>query len=290
MSEVIREDRQTPERPVRTHHFISGLPRSGSTLLSAILRQNPKIHAGMTSPLCGLLNNLVSAVSTGTELGAMVSHAQRARLARGLFDSYYADLPEDCEAVFDTNRAWTAHLSTLVELFPDCKVLCCVRHVSWVMDSIERQFQASTLENTRLFPNAAERSTLFTRTETLAKPTGLVGFAWSALQAAVHGLHADRLLLIDYDLLVRQPADVIALVYEFLEMPPYQHDFDHVEYDAPEFDAYLGVEGLHKVHGKVAPRPRKSLLPPELFEKYENWNFSHTLKGSPARIIAARPA
>ena len=32
-------------------HFISGLPRSGSTLLAAILRQNPRFHAGMTSPV-----------------------------------------------------------------------------------------------------------------------------------------------------------------------------------------------------------------------------------------------
>ncbi|MGA8585530.1 MAG: sulfotransferase [Roseiarcus sp.] len=31
-------------------HFISGLPRSGSTLLAALLRQNPRISAGMSSP------------------------------------------------------------------------------------------------------------------------------------------------------------------------------------------------------------------------------------------------
>jgi sulfotransferase len=28
-------------------HFISGLPRSGSTLLAGILRQNPQFHAAM---------------------------------------------------------------------------------------------------------------------------------------------------------------------------------------------------------------------------------------------------
>jgi hypothetical protein len=30
-------------------HFISGLPRSGSTLLAAILRQNPHFHATISS-------------------------------------------------------------------------------------------------------------------------------------------------------------------------------------------------------------------------------------------------
>jgi sulfotransferase len=34
-------------------HFISGLPRSGSTLLAAILRQN-RFHAGMSSPVASL--------------------------------------------------------------------------------------------------------------------------------------------------------------------------------------------------------------------------------------------
>ena len=32
-------------------HFISGLPRSGSTLLAGILRQNPRFHAAMTGPV-----------------------------------------------------------------------------------------------------------------------------------------------------------------------------------------------------------------------------------------------
>ncbi|WP_332958084.1 hypothetical protein [Microcoleus sp. AR_TQ3_B6] len=34
-------------------HFISGLARSGSTLLSAILRPNPRFHSVMTSPVGG---------------------------------------------------------------------------------------------------------------------------------------------------------------------------------------------------------------------------------------------
>jgi len=38
-------------KPPERLHFISGLPRSGSTLLSAILRQNPRFYAGMTSPV-----------------------------------------------------------------------------------------------------------------------------------------------------------------------------------------------------------------------------------------------
>ncbi|MEG4005469.1 sulfotransferase [Microcoleus sp. Pol11C1] len=34
-------------------YFISGLPRSGSTLLAALLRQNPRFYSAMTSPVGG---------------------------------------------------------------------------------------------------------------------------------------------------------------------------------------------------------------------------------------------
>ncbi|WP_284246122.1 sulfotransferase [Thalassotalea insulae] len=39
------------------YHFISGLPRSGSTLLAGILRQHPHFYAAMSSPIGALINS-----------------------------------------------------------------------------------------------------------------------------------------------------------------------------------------------------------------------------------------
>ena len=76
---------------VTIYHFISGLPRSGSTLMGAILRQNPRFHAGMSSPIASLFEGIISQVSAGGEISTMVDQAQRGRLLRGLFDSFYAE-------------------------------------------------------------------------------------------------------------------------------------------------------------------------------------------------------
>jgi|GEM_PF-61517 len=283
--------RTSSDASAKSFNFISGLPRSGSTLLAAILRQNPKFHAGMTSPVGGLFSNMLASVSAGSEMASLVSTPQRKRLTKGLFDSYYADLPAEIEMVFDTNRSWTANLAAVGELFPDAKVICCVRDMAWVMDSMERQFQSNAFENTRLFASHNERSTVFTRSEALANRNGLVGYAWSALQEATYGANADRLLLVDYDLLVARPAEVIGLVYDFIGEPAFKHDFDNVVYDAPAFDDQLGVSGLHKVHKKVEPRPRSTILPPELFSQYSQLNFWQTLQGSRAKIISqSKPA
>lgn len=80
--------------------------------------------------------------------------------------------------IFDTNRAWTSQLPALMELFPNAKLICCVRDVSWIMDSLERRFRSSNFENTKLFNSPSERATVYTRVETLAHPNRLVGFAY----------------------------------------------------------------------------------------------------------------
>ncbi len=268
-------------------HFISGLPRSGSTLTSALLRQNPRFHAGISSPVAGLMEGIISNVSAGTEMASMVNGEQRARILRGLFESYYAGLEE--EVVFDTNRAWTAQLPALMKLFPESKLICLVRNVSWIMDSMERQFRENAFEHTRLFNNPSERSSVYTRLEALAHADRLVGFPWHALREACYSEFADRLVLVDYDLLTARPADVMELLYQFLGEEPFEHNFEQVDFDSPVFDRQLGLDGLHRVHRKVAPRPRKTILPPDLFERYAKMDFWHHLPDSPAFRIVAEP-
>ena len=239
----------------------------------------------MSSPIAGLFDGMIAQVSAGTELSTTVTHAQRARLLRGLFESYYAD--QDEQVIFDTNRAWTAKLPALMEVFPDAKVICLVRDLSWIMDSMERQFRQNAFEHTRLFNNPAERSTVYTRVEALAGANRLVGFPWHALREACYSEFADRIVIVEYDLIANRPAEVFRLLYEFLGEEEFEHDFSNVVYDAPDFDAQLGLDGLHRVHPNVAPRPRATILPPDLFERYGKLSFWRNLPNSRAfRIVA----
>lgn len=269
-------------------HFISGLPRSGSTLLAALLRQNPRFHAGMTSPVGSLFSSMLGQFSAGSEFGPTIDREQRQRLLQGLFHSYYAD-QADKAVVFDTNRMWSAKLPALLDLFPSSKVIACVRNVAWVMDSLERLYRANPYENTRLFNDDAERNTVYSRVETLGQRNRLVGYAWSALKEAYYGEQAGSLLIVDYDLLVQAPEKVLRLVYQFIEAPWFEHDFDNVSYDAPEFDQALGLAGLHRVRPKVAAQNRRTILPPDLFEQYSSLSFWHDGAGSAAHAIRARP-
>ena len=114
-------------------HFISGLPRSGSTLLAALLRQNPALHANITSPLGSLVGTVLVDMSQGNETSVFIDDSQRVTLLRGLFDGYYHAI-HPTKTVFDTNRGWTIRLNLLATLFPEAKMVCCVRHIPWILE------------------------------------------------------------------------------------------------------------------------------------------------------------
>jgi sulfotransferase len=252
-------------------HFISGLPRSGSTLLGAILRQNPRFHAGMTSPVGSLFMTVQGAMSRRNEGAVFIDEEQKRELLKGLFTNYYfRHHPK--QLVFDTNRAWCSKLPTLVRLFPEAKVICCVRHVPWIMDSIERLIRENAFELSGIF-GYEPTNTVYTRVARLASSDGLVGFALDALREAFWGEHAGRLILVGYEALARQPQDTLRQLYRFLEEPWFEHDFDNVEYAADEFDLALGTPKLHTVRRQVGWVERVSVLPPELFNRFANDAF-----------------
>jgi sulfotransferase len=252
-------------------HFISGLPRSGSTLFSAILRQNPRFHAMMTSPVGAIYLAVLGAVSRKNESAVFIEPDQKRELLSGVFRNYYHAIGAE-KVVFDTNRIWCSKMPALTRLFPQAKVIACVRHVPWIMDSIERLERRNAFDLSGIFGFDAG-STVYTRVGRLAGSDGLVGHAIDCLREAFYGGYADRLILVTYEALTRAPAATMKILYDFIGEAPFEHDFDNVEYAADDFDAGLGSPGLHTVRRQVEFIERPSILPPELFARYENDAF-----------------
>lgn len=253
------------------HHFISGLPRSGSTLLAAILRQNPRFAAEMSSPVGGLFTTLLSEMSAKNEGAMFIEDGQRQRILKGLFDNYYAE--HEAEVVFDTNRMWCSKLPPLKYLFPEARVIACVRHLSWIIDSIERLIQKNAFQPSSIFGYQGG-GTVYTRANGVAGSDGMVGFALDALKQAVYGGDApERLMLVRYESLTRNPEATLAAIYDFLGETAFAHDFEHVEYDDRGFDAKAGTPGLHAVRSKIEASERQTILPPDLFQRFANDAF-----------------
>ena len=247
-------------------HFISGLPRSGSTLLAAILRQNPRFHAGMTSPVGSMYMALEQAMSRRNEAAVFIGDAQRRAVLKGLFTNYYEAI-HPWQVVFDTNRVWCTKLPALAQLYPGARVICCVRNIAWIMDSIERLVRRNAFELSGMF-GFESGGTVYTRLTRLAVSDGLVGFALDALREAFFGDEADRLILVEYQALTRAPRATLAHLYALLGEPEFAHDFENVDYAADGFDGPLGTPGLHTVRRRVEFLERETVLPPDLFARF----------------------
>lgn len=252
-------------------HFISGLPRSGSTLLAGILRQNPRFHAGMTSPVGSMYMALETAMSRRNETAVFIDDAQRRKVLKGLFSNYYNDIHPH-KLVFDTNRAWSTKLPALVQLFPAAHFICCVRNIAWIMDSVERLVRRNAFELSGMF-GFESGGTVYSRVGQLASSGGLVGYALDGLREAYFSEQSSRLILVEYQALTRAPDDTMRHLYAMLNEPFFQHDFDNVDYEAEDFDSALGARGLHTVKRKVEWIERASVLPPGLFDRFANDMF-----------------
>jgi len=258
--------------PPQTFHFISGLPRAGTTLLAAILNQNPRFRAGMTSPLADIMGVVMAEASSKNDFSFDVSDEQRVALLRGLVENFYS-VEAGPAVVFDTSRLWCSRMRLLDTLFPGVKVIACVRQLAWVLDSMERLVQKQPVSVSKIF-RFDTNTTVYSRVEALTDPRGMVGFAYQATKEAFYGPYAkNHLLMLTYESLVRDPASAMRAVYQFLGEPWYEHDFDHIDYHADEFDARVGMPGLHSVRPKVELVERQPILPREIFGRFANEAF-----------------
>jgi len=237
----------------------------------------------MSSPVAPLINASLEQIGAGGEFYSFFDKHKRKTLTKAILNAYYEDSLSDI--IFDTNRIWTARMHQLVELYDDFKVICLVRDPAWIMDSFEKIYRKNPFNYSKMF-SAANRLTVYSRCESLLN--GVVGSALTALKEGFYGPFSNQLLLVDYELLCRFPSKTLKLIYQFIDEEYHEHDFDNVEFSQDEFDYNLGVSGLHKVAKKVEFKKRRSILPPDLFQKYSEMAFWKDSSASSANYIGSK--
>lgn len=250
--------------------FISGLPRSGSTLLSAILRQNPEFYADISSPVQAIVASTIHVLTKG-ESNYLIDEDRRKGILRSLFNAYYETVGP--RTVFDTNRGWTAKTSLLKTLFPQTKIICCVRDIPWILDSFERVVAKNALWGASLTDDEANQ-TVTTRCDALmdVKKEGQVIKPCFFLEEGLL-LNPDMIMLVEYETLCKQPENVMRELYSFIGKPYFAHDFKNVEYDNETYDKTINLKGLHTVRKQVTWEERPSILPQSVWDRYSGGEF-----------------
>lgn len=235
-------------------NIITGLPRSGSTLLCNIFNQNPKFHASSTSCLPVLFADLISTWSVQIEVKNDLTRDRKGtearlnRTLRALCDAWY-DNANGQRVIFDKSRGWMHHLPALRQVFPKCKVIILVRELRDVFASIEKQHLKNPILDEAKTPAG---KTQFGRADHFFSPQELIGHPLQGIKDML-----DRKLdvfVLKYEDLARHPKDVMVALYNYLGEPYYaKHKFKDVRDTSTDPDGYYLFKYPHEGKGDVKP-------------------------------------
>jgi len=240
-----------------TLHFVSGLPRAGSTLLCNILCQNPRIHATNTSGCLDIVWNMRNHWDTLIEHQAHPEPEAKLRCMRATLQAYHADIEKPI--VFDKGRCWVAYIELIQALLDrNPKILVPVRDLRDVIASFEKLYR-STIATNRVAMDAAnyfDFQTVAGRCDVWVRKDNPIGLAFNRIQDAVQRGFRDCLHFVEYEQLTCFPKETMQAIYDFIEEPGFEHNFDNVEQVTWEDDRVHGFgAGLHDIRPKVAPQP-----------------------------------
>jgi len=231
---------------MKTLYYIAGLPRSGATMLAYLLRQNPQIHTEPVSSLSSIFSSIHASWDSFEMNKEHVNDSAKVGVLQGILEGYFKHV--DRPIVFDKDRAWITKIS-LLEAVTGCRVkmLCPVRNPAEILSSFEKIRRENPLAFVLPDQSLRESSTIAARAYYYASPNGPMGLAHAGIKDAVTSGYLDRLLFIDYSRFCNSPKSQMKRIYEFFELPEFQHDFKKIEQVEQFNDLAAGLPNLHRI-------------------------------------------
>lgn len=263
----------------KTFYFMAGLPRSGSTLLSSILNQNPRFYSGPSSPVLGAMF-AVEQNFMGNELYHGYPKPDQVREIIGSIPHhFYSDVQKP--VVFDKNRAWTARVPYIEGYIgQQAKILVPVRRIDEILTSILTMIHRNPFQEGQPRINFVDEQLIKTdipindlnRCMYLLNDGGIVYESLNAIMMGFQQNVSDKMHFVDYNDLVDNPEKIMEDIYDFLGEEFYDHDFGSISNIHREDDLITyGLSDMHQVRSEVkkTSSPPASILPEEILDLYE---------------------
>jgi sulfotransferase len=264
---------------MREIFYVSGLPRSGSTLLMNTMAQNTDVFCTPTSGLHQLLHDIKLSWNNIIEHKADKQAGDGENLKRVLNTVLHNYHNTDKSLVIDKCRGWGNSIEMIETITgKKAKIIAPVRDLKEVLASFEALYRKGIYK----FPAPGPMPQCINtegRMQHWGSLNGEVGIAYNILRDAFHRGLGDRFLLIDYDFFTREPEKTMNTVWDFLEVPRYKHDFNNIKNQTPEDDRVYNYVDLHTIREKITPSKLKAMeiLGPDLCkitDGYEFWKQS----------------
>lgn len=252
--------------------FLSGIARSGSTLLGSILNQNPDIYVSPTSPLMDLFCLTEEACVKLDKQYTYDKNTVVNNLYKSLAPTFYQHI--DQPYIIDKHRGWPRNVEQIKQFITNNpKIICTYRPVAENICSFLKLVEAdpdnsvdADLRNVGLSLTTYNRAMMIWHNYSKNPYTSLkIGLEY----------YRQHLLIVNYNDIVDDTENQINRIYNFLEIPKFDHTYDNITNTCAEVkDTEWGFKGLHVIRNtisKTSSDPRK-VLGRDLFEFFENFD------------------
>lgn len=253
---------------MKIHHFLTGLPRSGSTVLASIINQNPEVYVTPTSPMLNVSVAMQTAWRNDPTVKANYYEEQARNLTKAILPAYWQHRPES--TIIDKGRGWAKNVPTASALFGyPIKLISVERDLPSIMAS-----WLTLLHNNP--NNFAERNVRMKGF--IANDENLMAEMWfNMVKDCMEGKMQlrteakDQFIVVNYDDLIANPNRELLKITEFLNLPKWEYQFDNIINDTNDDDLVAwGLNGLHTIRPKLEKisKTPKEILGDNLYQRF----------------------
>jgi len=265
----------------KTNHFLSGFPRSGNTVLSCILNQNPEIYS---SPLSTLLEHMWQShlLLKNGQISKVIKedYKRSKKLILNMPYIYYKDVEKNI--IFDRSKFWANPDNILLikeYITKNPKIIFTTRPVIEMMTSFISVLKDGIISDMN--------NSDFAQNKDLSINDNLADFLYSehsifgrhlrwAFQSIDNSDNAGIIHIVKYEDLLNTPQETMNKIYEFLEIKSFQHNFKNIKKIEKYDESVLGIpKDLHNIR-KVLGRSNlkvEDYLTPKTIEKYKDVRY-----------------
>ena len=267
--------------------FMAGMQRSGATILSAILNQNKDMLVTPASPLFRMMSTQIQSYN---ELENKDYNRDVAidNVIKNIPHNFYAD--KQVKYIIDKNLNWTSPFGAEIifkYITQNVKFICPVRDVLDIMTSFDSIINASPdsklniMDEQVLAHTFPDKPLADRRADFLMRHDKDIALTLEFMKHATLPQFRHLFHFVEYDDFINNPEQEINKIYDFLEIPKYNHEYQNItDSSGISRESLTGIKDLHKIRPqvqKLSKRPQDVLLP-ETIKKYSGLEFWRELR------------
>jgi len=252
--------------------FLAGFPRSGNTLLTSILNQNPDIGCTPNSITLEIYKDIFLIKQKDVFIN-YPDHGSLDNVLDVVYSAYYKDW--NFKYIIDRGPAGTTgNLMLLKKHFKqEIKIIFLVRPLLEVL--------ASWITWTNKTPDSFIRKSAKNPTGAchyLMKDDGQIMKEMRCMQNLLKPENKHHVHFIDYKEIVEKPVATMKGIYKFLNIPPFKHRFtnlEQVKVNGLGYDDTIMGKDMHTIKTKrlIKSKTDVNILPPEIIKQYGKIKF-----------------